>query len=182
MRVPRLRDLDQAEYWFQRSLSLYPDSDRRGRANILSYLGAVALARFDDASTAHEAEPVLVKHLNDAIHSYQQSLDLTPADDHQARGVDENQLGIIFSRAGDTSQALRHYQRSIQHKEARGDIYDAGTTRYNIAVLLRRDGRISDALHYARAAVDNFRQAGLGAISDAADAERLITRLEQGSR
>ena len=177
-----VRDLDQAEHWFRYSLSLRPDSDLRGRANCLSSLGAVALARFRDARAAGEAEPVLLEHLNAALRSYQQSLDLTPADDHQARGNWENQLGIIFAQAGDTGQALRHYQKSIQHKEARGDIYAAGLTRYNIALLHACDGRISDALHYARAALDNYRQAGPGAASDAADAQRLITTLEQGSR
>ena len=180
--VPGLRDLDQAEHWFRHSLSLRPDSDRLGRATILSSLGAVALERFDDARAAGEAEPVLLKHLNAALRSYQQSLDLTPADDHQARGVTENQLGIVYSRAGDTGQALRHYQQSIQHEEARGNIYRAGQTRYNIALLLAGDGRIGDALHYARAALDNFRQAGPGAASDAADAEQLIATLEQRSR
>ena len=40
-------------------------------------------------------------------------------------------------------------------------------------------GRVSDALLYARASLDNFRQAGPGAAADAADAERLIADLEQ---
>jgi len=57
----------------------------------------------------------------------------------------------------------------------------AGQTRHNIALLLAGDGRISDALQYARAALDNYRQAGPGAAYDATDAERLITTLEQGS-
>jgi len=77
---------------------------------------------------------------------------------------------------------MRHFQQSIQHDEARGNIYGAGQTRYNIAVLLAHDGRISDALHYARAALDNFRQVGPGAASEAANAEQLITTLEQDSR
>ena len=179
--VPGLRDLDQAEHWFRHSLSLRPDTDRHGRALTLSSLGGVALERFDDAQTAGEGERVLLEHLNAAVRSYQQSLELTPADDHQVRGITENQLGIVYNRAGDTSQALRHYQRSIQHKEARGDIYAAGHTHYNIAILLEEDGRTSDALHYARAALDNYRQAGPGAASDAADAEQVITMLEQRS-
>ena len=173
--MPGLRDLDQAEHWFQHSLSLRPDSDRLGRAQSLSSLGDVALERFDDAQAAGEAEPVLLKHLNAALRSYQQSLDLTPADDHESRASIENQLGIVFARAGDTGQALRHYQRSIQHKEARGDIYEAGQTRYNIALLLARDGRTGDALHYARAALDNFQQAGPGA-ADHADTRAQLHR------
>jgi hypothetical protein len=49
-------------------------------------------------------------------------------------------------------QALQHYQQSIKHEEARGDIYAAGQTRYNIALLLERYSQIGDALLYARAA------------------------------
>ncbi len=145
-------------------------------------LGAVALERFDDARAAGEAEPVLLEHLNAALRYYQQALDLTPADDHEKRAITENQLGLIYRRAGDTGQALRHYQQSIQHDEARGNIYGAGQTRYNIALLLAGVGRTSDALLYARAALDNFQQAGPGAASDADAARQLIADLEQRSR
>jgi tetratricopeptide (TPR) repeat protein len=122
---------------------------------------------------------VLLEHLNAALRSYQQALDLTPADDHRSRGGRENQLGNLFRRAGDTGQALRHYQRSIQHMEACGDIYKAGKIRYNIAILLTDVGRLDDALHYARAALDNSQQIGPGAAADAAAAERLVAQLEQ---
>jgi tetratricopeptide (TPR) repeat protein len=180
--VPGLRDLDQAEHWFRHSLSLRPDSDWLGRARSLGSLGAVALLRFGDAQAAGEAESVLLEHLNAALRRYQQELDLAPADDHEQRGVTQNQLGIIYGLAGDTRQALRHYQQALQHHEARGDIYTAGQTRHGIALLLADDGRIGDALHYARASLRNFQQAGPGAASHAADTERLIADLEQRSR
>ena len=182
LRMPGLRDLDEAEHWFGHSLSLRPDSDRLGRAHILESLGSVALARFDDAQAAGESEPVLLEHLNAALRSCQQSLDLTPIDDHQARGVREDKLGNVFHQAGDTSQALRHYQRAIQHEETRGNIYAAGRSRYNIALLLAGAGRIGDALHYARAALDNYQQAGPGAADRADHARELIADLEQRSR
>lgn len=177
--VRGLRDLDQAERWLRYSLSLRPDSDRRGRADCLSSLGGVALERFEDAQAAGEAESALLEHLNAALRSYQQSLNLTPADDHQARGVLEHQLGNLFRGARHAGQALHHYQRSLQHHEARGAIYTAGQTRYNIALLLAGGARYSDALRYARAAMDNFRQAGPDAASDAAKAQQLITALNQ---
>ena len=180
--LPGLRDLDQAEHWFQRSLSLRADGDRLGQARSLSSLGLVALRRFHDARAAGDPRSVLLEHLNTALRSYQQALDLTPADDHQERGTWENQLGSIYYQAGDNRQALRHYQQAIQHDEARGDPYHAGVTRYNVALLLADDGRISDALHYARAALHNFEQAGPGAASDATDAERLIADLERRNR
>jgi tetratricopeptide (TPR) repeat protein len=177
--VPGLRNLDQAEHWFRHSLSLRPGNDRLGRATGLNQIGSVALHRFDDARAAGEAEPVLLEHLKAALDSYQQALDLTPVDDHETRGVTENQLGAIYAKAGDTRQALRHYQQAIKHDEARGDIYGAGQARYNIAVLLAGDGRTSDSLHYARAALDNYQQAGPGAADRADRARRLIADLEQ---
>jgi hypothetical protein len=88
----------------------------------------------------------------------------------------------IYGRAGNTRQALRHCQQAIQHHEAWGNIYEAGLSRYNIALLLAGDGQISDALHYAHAALHNFEQAGPGAASSAADTERLIAELEQRNR
>jgi tetratricopeptide (TPR) repeat protein len=91
-------------------------------------------------------------------------------------------LGNIYSRSRDTRQALRHYQQAIQHEEFRGNIYGAGRARDHIAVLLASDGRLSDALHYARAALHNYRQAGPGAASNAAATEQLIANLEQRRR
>jgi len=179
LRVAALRDLDQAEHWFEYSLRLRPDSDRDGRATVFSSLGSVAMARYRDASAADEAEPVLLKHLNAALRSYQQSLDLTPDNDHRARARRENYLGNVFGAAGENGQALRHYQRSIQHAEASGNIYASGQGRYNIALILANDGRNGDALHYARAALDNFRQVGPGAAASTANAEQLITTLEE---
>lgn len=66
----------------------------------------------------------------------------------------------------------------MQHEEARGNIYATGQTRHNIAILLERDGLASDALQYARAALDNYEQAGLGAATDADYERRYIADLE----
>jgi tetratricopeptide (TPR) repeat protein len=182
LEVAQLRDLDQAEKWFQRSLRLRADSDRVGRGRSHGQLGLLALERFEDARAAGEAEPVLLEHLNTSLLHYQQALNLFPADDHEHRATTEHQLGNIYSRAGDTGQAMRHYQQAIQHREARGDIFGAGETRYNITILLVNAGRTSDALHYARAALDNYQQAGPGAASRADSARQLIADLEQLSR
>jgi tetratricopeptide (TPR) repeat protein len=180
--VPGLRDLDQAGHWYQHSLDLRPDDDQIGRASCHGQLGALALERFDGALAAGEAEAVLLEHLNAALGHYRQALDLFPAGDHQHRAVGEHQLGLIYRRAGDSGQALRHYQQALQHHEARGDIYGAGQTRSNIAVLLDEAGRTGDALHYAHAALASFQQAGPGAAGAADQARQLIADLEQRGR
>jgi tetratricopeptide (TPR) repeat protein len=125
---------------------------------------------------------VLLEHLTTALDYCQQALALTPVGDHQSRAVAEGQLGNIYFRARDTSQALRHYQQALQHHEAREDIYEAGQTRYYIAVLLAGAGRVGDALLYARAALRNYQQAGPGAASQADLARQLVASLEQSGR
>jgi len=180
--LPGLRDLDQAERWLRHSLGLRGESDRLGRGINLAGLATVARQRFEDARAAGEAEQVLLQHLNDALHGFLEALDLAPADDHESRGIRESEIGIVYSQAGDAGQALRHYQRAIQHHEAGGNIFDAGRTRYNVARLLGNDDRIGEALHYARAALANFKGVGPGAAAKVADAEQFIADLEQHVR
>jgi tetratricopeptide (TPR) repeat protein len=175
-----LRDLDQSEQWLRQSLSLRPDSDRIGRSNCHSQLGSVALERFDDARAAGDTEPVLLDYLNAALRDYQRALDLDHPDDHENRGIDEHQLGNVYSRAGDTAQARRHYEQAIRHHEARGDIFSAGQARYGIAFLFVQEGQLNEAVLYARAALDNYEQAGPGAASDANNVRQLIAGLEGG--
>jgi tetratricopeptide (TPR) repeat protein len=179
LNVPALRDLGQAQHWYRRSLDLTPEHDPVGRARSLGQLARVANERFLEGRAADEPETVLLGHLNAALHGYQQTLGLFPADDAENLAVSHNQIGVIYDLAGDTRQALHHYQLSIRHKEARGDTYGAGQTRYNVALLLEADDRPGDALHYARAALYDFERTGPGAARNASIAREYIARLER---
>jgi len=177
--VPSLRDLGEAERWYRHSLSLRPKHDRVRRAKTLWGLGMVAHERFKEALAARQSETVLLEYLNATLHDYLQALDLVPADDAEDLAGIHNQIGIIYRQAGDTRRALHHYQQAIKHHEARGAIYRAGLTRYNVALLLQADSRPADALHYARAALYDFQRTGPGAAQNAAKARDLITELGQ---
>ena len=124
---------------------------------------------------------MLLAHLNTALHRLQQALALLPPDDVEALAAVHGQIGNVYRQAGDTRQALRHYQQSIAHDEARGNTYGAGQTRFNIALLLEDADRRADALLYARAALSDYEKVGPGATQDATDAGDLITRLEHDS-
>ena len=76
--VPGLRDLGQAEHWYQHSLSHRANNDRVGQAKTLGQLGSLAYQRFLEARAAGAAEPVLLEHLNEALRGYQQALALIP--------------------------------------------------------------------------------------------------------
>jgi len=164
MQLPTLRDLDEAERWYQRALSLYSPQDRKNRAQATGQLGLVAYERFKDAKKERKAEEELLKHLNTAADYYQQALALLPPDAVDDLAVTHNQLGVIYKNAGDLERALYHYNESVRYKEIAGNIYAAGTTRFNVALALAQNGRLSDALLYARppCAISSRMEAGRG--------------------
>jgi hypothetical protein len=99
-KVLALRDLTQAEQWYQRSLELRTEQDRLGRGRVQGQLGKVAYERYKEAQQAKQPGEVLVQHLNAAQQFYQQMLDLTPSDAMDSLAVAHNMLGTIYSEAG----------------------------------------------------------------------------------
>jgi tetratricopeptide (TPR) repeat protein len=93
--------------------------------------------------------------------------------------VTHNQLGNIYYEAGNLERLLEHYNKSVQYKEMAGNIYAAGTTRCNIAIALANNGRLSDALLYARAALRNFESYGERAKDDEDKTKGVIEWIEK---
>ncbi len=176
--IPALRDLAQAEHWYRRSLELFDERDRLGRGKCLSQLGYVAYERFKDARAANAPEPELLKHLNEALNYYHQALDLDPPDAPGELATDHNQLGLIYYDAGDLDRALHHYRESIRYEEMQGNLYGAGTTRFNVALALAKASRLADAREYAHAALRNFETYGEGAAEEIQKTRRLIEKIE----
>jgi tetratricopeptide (TPR) repeat protein len=177
--VPALRDLAQAEQWYQRSLELRAEGDRLGRGKTQGQLGYVAWERFNEARQAGKPQAVLLEHLNAALHAYQQALAMLPPDEVDTRATFHNQLGIIYGEAGQTEQAVAHYRESIRYKEQAGNLYGAAETRFNVALAYADAGRFADALLFARAALANFEQFGPAAAADIEDARGLVAKYEQ---
>lgn len=151
MDIPPLRDLDQAERWYQRSLELHDAHDRLGQARCLVQLGAVAFERSKEATTAEE----LLQRLNNALQRYQQALDMLPPDAVGDLTVLHDRLGTILVTS-DFDRASSHYREAIRYAEMQDNIYWAAITRHKFALALAFAGRFEDALDYARAALHNF--------------------------
>jgi tetratricopeptide (TPR) repeat protein len=176
--IPDLRDLGQAQHWYQQALDLFGEHDTLNRAKIAGQLGIVAYQRFRDARDAGADQETLLGYLNDAARAHHQALDLFPADAVNEHAVAHSQLGVIYSEAGDTDQALAHYRKAIHYHERQDNTYRAGQSRFNAALALAQAGRRHDALLYARAALRDFQTVGLGAATDAEQTRQLITELE----
>jgi tetratricopeptide (TPR) repeat protein len=150
--VSALRDLDQAERWYRRSLSLKADHDSLSRSVGIGQLGRIAYERFLDAGQAGAPDEVLRTHWAEAAERYEQILGLLPADALTERAITHNQLGLLHGELADgAGAALGHHQQALRLFEQAGNRYSAGQTRFDIAVTLSGAGRVPDALAYARA-------------------------------
>jgi len=178
--ISALRDVDQAEQWYRRSLELLRKRDRLGRAKCFNQLGLVALERFRKARAARGEQEELLRHIKAAAQLCHQALDLLPADAVDDLAMTHNQLGNIYNSAGDLDRALPHYSESIRYWEVVGNLYNAARTRFNVAATLADAGRLSDALAYAQAALRNFETYGDRAADDIQKTQRLIAMIRQG--
>ncbi len=141
--LPALRDLNQAEHWYQRSLELHEERDRLGRGKCHNQLGLVAYEHFKEARDAQEPESEQRRHFNDAARFYHQALDMFPANAVNDFAVTHNQLGNIYGEAGDFDRALTHRREAIRYFELADNLYHAATTRYNAAVVGLKSDRIA---------------------------------------
>lgn len=179
LNVPALRSLDQAEAWYQTALQLYAPGDQLGRAGCVGQLGRVALERFDEAWAAGVPAEELFGHLNAAAAAYHQALDLLPEDAVPDLAATYNQLGVIYRQRGVMDTALAHWRKAIHYMELCGTRYGAGHTRFNVAITLANADQLEDALLYAKAALRDYEQVGVGATAAIDKSRRLVDVIEQ---
>lgn len=177
--VPALRDLDQAEHWYQHDRELVEEHDTLRRARSIIQLGNIAYERFKDAEAAGASEEEPLGYLNDAAGAYYEALDLIPDDAADDLAVAHDALGNIYRLASQADQALAHHVKAIHYDERQDNRYRAGGNRVNAALTLADTGRRHDALLYARAALRDLEAVGPGAAALAGQARQLITALEQ---
>ncbi|MCB9452986.1 MAG: CHAT domain-containing protein [Anaerolineaceae bacterium] len=176
--IPAIRDLDQAEEWYQKSLKLRPEGDPVGQGKSLNELGRVQYERFNAARKAGQMEDA-ARFLVKAAEYYEQALGLFPAGAVNDLAVSHNALGAIYTDAGQIEGGLAHWDQAIRYMEQTGNLHHAGTTRRNVALALWRQGRLRDALLYAGAALRNFEAYQGRAAADEEQTRRLIAAIEE---
>jgi tetratricopeptide (TPR) repeat protein len=161
----KLRDPDAAEPWYRRSLELRSWGDNLGKAICFRKLGQVAFERFELAQQGDRPLEGSQVHLRTAADHCRQALDLLPDTAVGELCGAHHQLGSIYARAGEVNRALHHYQQSIRYAEASGDLYSAGGSRHDVALMLL-GARLPDARADAEAALANMRGFGDQAAAD----------------
>jgi nucleoside phosphorylase len=177
--LPALRNLDEAERWYRRSLELRAEGDRKGKGICMGQIGFVAFLRFQDAKSANNPEAELQSHLEDSMTCYQQALNLFPPDDIDDLATTHDALGLVYNLAGIFEKTKEHAQIAINYAEKGENNFLAGRLRYKFAINLAEHALFSDALLYARAALRNFESYG-GRAKDQEDRTKgLIEEIEK---
>jgi tetratricopeptide (TPR) repeat protein len=175
--LPALRDLDQAERWYRRSLELFEERDWLGHSGCWHQLGMVVYERFREARAARKPKEKLLQHLNEAARLCHQALDLLTPDAVNDLAATHNELGRIYDEAGDLDRAVQHYREAIQLFEQAGDLFHAAQVRFNVAVTFAGTDRRADALEYAEAALRGFESYGERAAELIERARGLIAKI-----
>jgi tetratricopeptide (TPR) repeat protein len=179
LEIGDLRDLDEAERYFRKSLDLRVANDARGRGKSLGQLGHIAFDRFLEAHEARRSIEERARHFPEAARLRGQALDMFPETDIASRATAHNELGIVYRRAGDIDRALRHYQEAIRYREQADDFFSAGETRFNVALAMLSRGQLHDALTYAEAALANLLSFGERAAAYIQKTETLIAKIKE---
>ncbi|HIJ73515.1 MAG TPA: CHAT domain-containing protein [Candidatus Hydrogenedentes bacterium] len=173
-----IRDLNLAETWYQRTMSMLKEGQGRSRAQCLGELGRVAFERFRQAATAGKSKPEQNEHLSDARRLSHQALDLFPENAVEGLAVTHNALGNVYGQLGDLDRALDHFREAIRYREIQRDLLYAGRVRSNVALFLHDARRSSEAREYALAALRNFETYGPRAAHWVGKTQKLVANIE----
>ena len=177
--LPAVRDFEEAERWYRRSLDLCGEEQHHGRAKCLRALGDVALERFKKARTAKQPINELNEYIKAAWRFYHEALDLLPPDAVNDLAVTHGQLGDVYGIVRDLDRALSHFQDAIRYAENQSDLFGAAWARLGVAIHLTNANRLLDARAYALAALRNYETYGDRAADEIARTQDLLTRIDR---
>lgn len=190
IKIPANRNLGSAEAAYQRSLELHAANDAVGRSQCVGQIGMVHYERFRESVQRDEPVEAVMKHARAAEQHYQRALALCPLTALNTRSPFHNQLGNLYSAAGQIEPAREHYEKDVQICEQTGDRYGAGQTRYNVAAMYsgaaerevipsRRRDLLHRARDYAQAALRDFQHYQGRAAAEEAKAQKILDLIAQ---
>lgn len=108
-----IRDLDKAERWYRRSLELYEEHDRLGRAKCIYQIGQIYSLRLREARKANKPRTELDQNFNTAVKFYQEAMDVLPTNAVHDLAVAQVNLGGTYAEVDNFEMALMHYREAI---------------------------------------------------------------------
>ncbi|MEW6029049.1 MAG: CHAT domain-containing protein [Chloroflexota bacterium] len=177
-----LQDLDKAEYWYRRSLEMMDENDLLGQSGAINQIGRVLHDKFMKARDGGASEEEWMNLAIEATKMYERSLELAPSHAIENLATSHSNIASIFYDVGDLDDARTHYYEAIRYLETAGDFFRTGLVQCNLSNALIKNGHLSDALLYARAALRNFESYGGRAKEDEDKTKQLIGMIEQAMK
>ena len=180
-KIIRHRNIDKAEANYLVAFKLFPEADRLNRSFCLQQIGLVYHERFRKAKHKlygngfrrfltkflKSKERELENYWKSAYQYYCIAINLCPPSAITNIRNMYNQVGNLFLEITKANDAVKYYEKDLQICEQLADHYNAGMSRYNIALCCQQiayqeptsEGKYQQfkrALAYAEAALHNF--------------------------
>ena len=180
MQIGSLRNLAQAERWYQHSLELRDERDQLWRGKCYLCLGQVAYEHLIEAQEAKKPEGELLSIFRNSLAYHRQGLDLLPPEATGDLAAAHLQLGHLYRTINDFGNALVHFQTAIRYSEAVSHLHKTAEARYYMVDLLGRTGRLADAREYALVAMRDYEALGEEAVNQVHSAKQMLIVIEDG--
>lgn len=177
--IPKLFNLDEAATWYRRAMRLAGQKDHLLLGKCLNNLGGIEWDRFNQGVQAGKAKTELVPLLAKKAELHARALSILPGEAIHDAAIAESGLGLAFSAADRFAESMAHYQKAIRIFETVGQPLQAAGTRFNMALVLVKSGRLVDAMDYARSALRTYSTFGTAATEEIRRSEGLIEQIQK---
>lgn len=175
--ISLIKNLDQAEGWYLRSLDLLNKEDKVLRSKCFGELGTVYRDRALEAAGKPEQKENCFQNIEKAMNCYQTGLSLIPVEDVSTLAKCHNQIANLHLYMHSYEDASDYYIKAIKYHEKAEDIYSAAQTRLNMSIALFHRCRFEEAMDYAQSALRGYKSITNSHISETGikKAEKFIT-------
>jgi tetratricopeptide (TPR) repeat protein len=133
--IPAIRNLDTAEAAYQQSLALHNPNSVMWRSRCLHQIGMIHHERFRESRGRNEPAEDLLKHRQTAERHYLAALALWPPTALTDIVPFHIDLGALYADLGQLKQARDHYEEAVKICEQTANLYGAGMSRFNMALM-----------------------------------------------
>jgi len=181
-------DLDAAEAAYRRSLELRDTQDALGRSGCLQQIGLIYFERLKATSLIGDHDANYLKYIKtNAENYYLDALKVCPSNAIARFGSLYQNLGSFYHAINQTESAQKYYIMALHYYEQSGNLYDAGSTRYFLALMYEAIARrenpssrlmLKRARAYAEHALSDFSHYQVRAASEEAQTQQLIADID----
>lgn len=179
--VDEIRNLQQAEHWFDRYSDLLEAHETWERSILFNEIGNLARERAYKVSTEGGSQEEVRARLQEAVEAYHQALELTPSHANGSLAFKHNLLSTAYRELRTIDASLENSREAIKFAELAGDLFEAGRARFNAAITSLENGDYDYARLYAQAALDNFGTFGQGAAAETSNTRTLLADIERAT-